>query len=298
MKNTKNHKLEIKITDSLANKSIRDILKIYNLSKKNLHSFNMSKEVMVNDEVVNLFYVCEENDILQLPAIIEDEIDFIPQDLPLEIVYEDDYLLIVNKPSNIDVHPTSKDGLNTLVNGVAQYFKDNNINSKIRYIHRLDRNTTGGVIIAKTYFVHNLLNDWLAGKKINRKYIALVSGSLKKDLYRINAPIGNDRHSKSKKAVSPNGQHAETVCRVLKRFDNYSLVELTLLTGRTHQIRVHMEHIGHPILGDTLYGGDTRYINRQALHAHKLILKHPISFEELIVDIPLPKDIESLIGNN
>lgn len=286
--------LEIEINKDV---SIIDIFKKYRLSKKNIHNLRMSKNVYVNNKAINqnLNTLLKSGDKLKLPIFTPMEIDFISQDIPIDIVYEDDFILVINKSANIEVHPDNKKGINTLVNGVANYYKKTNQKCLVRYIHRLDKDTTGGIIFTKNYFVQNLLDDMLANKEIKRLYLALVINKPNKKSGNINTFISRDRHHNQRRIVSKTGQLAKTYYNTLKIDKNYSLVELELFSGRTHQIRVHMKHINCPLLGDKLYGEASNLINRQALHAFKIKMVHPITFEPLVIEIPLPDDFKKLI---
>lgn len=287
-----NHYLELTIDQNLENKTIHDIFIYYHLSKKAIHELRMSKDVFVNDQQIyqNFNISLKINDELKFPFFIDEEIDFISEDIPIDIIYEDEFILIINKQANIEIHPDSKDGLGTLVNGVAHYYQKTAQKHRVRYIHRLDRDTTGLIIFVKDHFVHNLYDYLLNKKIIKRYYLALVQNKLPKPKGIIDAPIGRDRHHNQKRIVSKTGDMAKTSYKLIKSFKNYNLVELELFTGRTHQIRVHMSFINCPILGDKLYGEESPLINRQALHAYKITLVHPITFESFSIESPLPSD--------
>lgn len=280
-----------------ANQTVREFLQQYHLSRKKIHELYMDKSVKLNEEVANFNDVLQIGDQLAIPVFKEESIDFKPQKMKLDIVYEDDHLLIINKPAGLMVHPDQKDGMNTLVNAVAYYYQENQIHHRIRYIHRLDTDTSGGMIFAKHYLAHSLMDYWLSEKKIKRWYLALVSGRLKSKKGKINAPIGKDRHHGARRRVAKNGDEAVTLYQLKQQFKNYALVELELKTGRTHQIRVHMSYLGHPLLGDVLYGGPAKFgpLKRQALHSSRIEMKHPITQESLKFEISLPSDMKKLI---
>lgn len=279
-----NHYLVLKIDDKFQQQKIYDLLKYYQQSKKSIHNLRMSKDIYLNDINVkqNLQQLLNKGDILKLPIFKETNIDFIPQKLPLEIIYEDDFLLIINKQANIEVHPDSKTGKNTLVNAVAYYYKQTNKNIPIRFINRLDKDTTGIIVFIKNYFAHNLYDYLMAKRKIKRYYLALTK----------NRPPQNQ--GIIEKRIK--GMEAKTAYKVKKHYHNYTLVELELHTGRTHQIRIHLNSLNCPILGDTKYGVTTPLINRQALHAYKIEMPHPITEELLTFSAPLPLDMEKLIN--
>ncbi|MDO4924137.1 MAG: RluA family pseudouridine synthase [Turicibacter sp.] len=280
-----------------ANQTVREFLQQYHLSRKKIHELYMDKSVKLNEEVANFNDVLQIGDQLAIPVFKEESIDFKPQKMKLDIVYEDDHLLIINKPAGLMVHPDQKDGMNTLVNAVAYYYQENQIHHRIRYIHRLDTDTSGGMIFAKHYLAHSLMDYWLSEKKIKRWYLALVSGRLKSKKGKINAPIGKDRHHGARRRVAKNGDEAVTLYQLKQQFKDYALVELELKTGRTHQIRVHMSYLGHPLLGDVLYGGPAKFgpLKRQALHSSRIEMKHPITQEPLKFEISLPSDMKKLI---
>ena len=257
----------------------------------------MDKKVTLNGEGTNFNEQLQVGDQLSIPVFEAEEIDFHPQKMKLDIVYEDDHLLIINKPAGLMVHPDQKNGRDTLVNGVAHYYQEKGISHRVRYIHRLDTDTSGGIIFAKHYLAHSLMDYWLSEKKIRRWYLALVMGRLKTKKGKIDAPIGKDRHHSARRRVAKNGDQAITFYQLKKQFKNYALVELELKTGRTHQIRVHMSHLGHPLLGDVLYGGVAKVgpLKRQALHSSRIEMTHPITKELLEITVPLPTDMQKLI---
>jgi len=259
----------------------------------------MSQDVYLNEQLVtqNFIISLKQNDKLKIPIFVDEGIDFIPQDIPLNILYEDDFLLVINKQASIEIHPDTKDGLHTLANAVAFYYQETNQKHRVRYIHRLDKDTTGVIIFVKNYFVHNLYDYLLMNKLIKRYYLALLQNSPPQKRGIINKNIGRDRHHQQRRIVSTTGAIAKTTYQVIKTYTNYCLVKLELSTGRTHQIRVHMASINCPLLGDTLYGGNTLYINRQALHSHQVLLIHPITSNAFIIEAPIPFDMETLIND-
>ena len=289
--------LRFEIEEKQAGQSIRDFLMTYHLARKKIHELYMSKKVQLNAQIADFNKILEVGDILLIPVFESEGIDFKPQKMNLDIVYEDEHLLILNKPAGVMVHPDQKDGLNTLVNGVAYYYEQKGFNERIRYIHRIDTDTSGGIIFAKHFMAHSLMDYQLSEKQIRRWYLALVSGNLKTRKGRIDAPIGKDRHHRARRRVAKNGDQAVTLYEVKKQFKTYSLVELELKTGRTHQIRVHMSHLGHPLLGDVLYGGVAKVgkLKRQALHSAKIQMQYPMTKENLSFSIPMPLDMQSLI---
>ena len=220
--------------------------------------------------------------------------DIVPTNIPLHIAYEDDTLLIIDKPAGMLVHPTTSEHTATLGNAIMHYFHTQGHSYAFHPVHRLDRNTSGLVLIAKYPHIQHLLSV-NGAKNINRQYIALTTGIIKPAEGTIDAPIARHPDSIIQRIIDPKGQHATTCYQVLKPLKNASIVQLTLLTGRTHQIRVHLSHLGHPIIGDDLYGGSRELISRQALHAARLYFAHPLSGKVIDVTSPLPNDISNVI---
>lgn len=232
------------------------------------------------------------NDIISYT--IEQNCAIKPVDLPLHIVYEDEYLLVADKPAGQLVHPTTKEHEGTLANAILFYYTQNNCTLTYHPVHRLDKNTSGLVLISKMPHIQHLLS--LAGhKKFHRTYQALVTGKLFPENGTINAPIARHPGSIIERMVSESGQTAITHYKTLKSTTQYSLLELTLETGRTHQIRVHLASLGHPILGDDLYGGSVDLIQRQALHASNLTFIHPISQETIRLKSTIPTDMQKIM---
>lgn len=292
-----NQYLELTIEQKFENNSIQQLFESYHLSKKNIHNLRMSKDVFLNDEKIdqNFHTVLKKDDKLTFPFFIDEGIDFIPQDILLDIVYEDEFILVVNKQANMEVHPSLKDGTNALVNAVANYYQKTDQKHRIRYIHRLDRDTTGIIVFVKNYFVHNLYDYLLSKKMIKRHYLAISSNKPAQKKGIIDAPIARDRHHNSKRIVSKTGSTAKTVYHIIQTQNNLNVFDIELFTGRTHQIRVHLAYIDCPILGDSLYGTITDKINRQALHAYKITLIHPITFKPFTLEIKLPTDMLNLV---
>ena len=229
--------------------------------------------------------------------------DIVPENIPLDILYEDQDLLVVNKPKGMEVHPAHGHYSGTLVNALMYHCKDSlsGINGVLRpgIVHRIDMDTTGSLIVCKTDMAHKVIAAQLKEHSITRKYHAIVHGNLKDDTGTVNAPIG--RHPTDRKKMStkaPNGRHAVTHYRVLERFGNFTYIECQLETGRTHQIRVHMSSIGHPILGDEIYGpAKCPYkLQGQTLHAKILGITHPSTGEYIEFDSPLPDYFKDLLN--
>ena len=227
----------------------------------------------------------------------EDNSNIVASNIPLNIIYEDDYLLVLNKPANIAIHPSILHFDNSLSNGVKFYFDKLGLKKKIRIVNRLDRNTSGIVILAKNEYIQECLIKQMKTNEFKKEYLAIAKGILESKSGTLNFPIARKEGSIIERTVSSDGDSAITHYDVVKEFNNLSLVHIVLETGRTHQIRVHFSHIGHPILGDTLYGSPSELINRQALHSYKLTFIHPVTKKDLILESSLPNDIKNIINN-
>jgi 23S rRNA pseudouridine1911/1915/1917 synthase len=216
--------------------------------------------------------------------------------MELDILYEDDFCLVVNKPAGVKVHPTEAGESQTLAGGIAAYYEAAQINTAVKHVHRLDEWTSGPVLYAKNAFALDQFDEAMRQKQIHRNYAALVKGTMQaSEQGRLDYPIGRDRHHNIRRRVSAKGQYAVTHYQVEETFKQASRVRLQLETGRTHQIRVHLSHIGHPILGDALYGGPVKEITRQALHGESLRFLHPWDKDWLTIEAPWPQDMLSLL---
>ena len=224
---------------------------------------------------------------------ITEQSKVIPADLPLTICYEDEYMLIATKPAGMLTHPLTFEAENTLANAVMHHFQKTGQQIGCHPLYRLDRNTSGLVVFAKLPQLQHLFGG--NHQQLKRYYLAIVHGSISPPDGTVDAPIGRAADSIILHQVSLDGKRAITYYRTLKTYPNYSLVELNLATGRTHQIRVHMAHLGHPLLGDDLYGGRRDLITRHALHAYRLQFTHPFTHEEITVESPLPADMQKLL---
>lgn len=272
---------QMKIPTKWKNLSIETILKDkWKVPKKLLHEYRMEKAVRINGELLSWTKPIHEGDLFEIEIFQNENFGVIPTDLSVDILYEDEHLLVANKPAGIDTHPNSEGQQNTLANGIAYYFQQKGIQHRVRHIHRLDKDTSGAIIFAKHALSHALLDRMLNERLIKRTYYALVQGIIHSPSFIINEPIGRDRHHPTRRRVSKSGQAALTRGTVLKTFlkDKLTLIECTLDTGRTHQIRVHLSFLGHPLVGDTLYGGKPLFV-RQALHARKIKFSHPFTDE-------------------
>lgn len=256
--------------------------------------------VLVNERPVKASFILSINDVILIN--LEDfkiDTDVKPVKMDLEIVYEDPYLLVVNKPSGLVVHPGSGNYNNTLVNGLMYYTKSlSDVGGFERpgIVHRIDKDTSGLLLVAKNNKVHELLADDFKHKRIKREYLALLNGVFKNGSATIDAPIGRDKKNREKMCVtSENSKNAVTHMKVLKRYKNYTLVSCILDTGRTHQIRVHMAYIGYPVHNDPVYSKSSKGDFGQFLHSYKMDFVHPITKEEMHFMAPLPKYFQDFL---
>lgn len=271
--------------------TVEDVFKHHwHAPKKLTHQYRMDKRVLVNHTAANWLAPLKLEDRVAINFFEGFETEMTPTYMDINVIYEDDHLLIVNKPAGLDTHPSEPNQEGTLLNGVSSYLQMNGEANCARHVHRLDRDTTGAILFAKHPLAGAILDGMLEQRKIKRTYIALVEGRLKAKKGTIREPIGRDRHHPTRRRISPTGQTAVTHYQLIEYLpkDNRSLIKCWLETGRTHQIRVHFSHLGHPLIGDKLYGGKTIF-DRQALHAVKLELTHPFT-KEYIQIIASPND--------
>ena len=266
-----------------------------NFSVRSLSKMKRFETVKVNGKFEKLNTKLKINDLIEV-EIDEDMAKFEPENLNLEIIYDDFDIVMVNKPPYMVVHPTKSHNHNTIANGVTDYIINKNEKVKIRFVNRLDMNTSGLVIVAKNAYAHHVLSQDMSEQKVEKTYITIVKGIVEKDCDIINQPIYRPTEDSIKRVVDEKGQRSVTHYKVLQRLKDATVLEVKLETGRTHQIRVHMNFIGHGIIGDELYGYvDNDLINRQALHAYSLKFDQPRTKEKLEFKAELPLDIKELI---
>lgn len=292
--------LEKKVSKEYEGATIREFLKEdLGLSSRLIRRSSIEKRILVNKKEVRMRYIVHSGDLVQINLQSDESQNITPEKMDLDIVYEDEDILVINKKPYMVVHPTKTYQSGTLANGVLFYFKETNQNCIVRLVSRLDMNTSGLIIIAKNQFAHMALSKEMEENNLEKRYLAIVHGNLKEKEGTIDAPIyrPDGEEFGTMRIVDERGQRSITHYKVIESFKDADLVECLLETGRTHQIRVHMKHLGHPIYGDTLYGfeGDEELIPRQALHAYGLDFKSPKTKETLSLRAKLPDDMESLL---
>jgi 23S rRNA pseudouridine1911/1915/1917 synthase len=273
------------------------------VSRSYIQKLIKEKLVSVNEKYMKPSYLVKEGDLVKVNLPQPKKLEIIPEDIPIDIVYEDEDIVIVNKPQDMVVHPAPGNYRGTLVNALL-YHIDNlsSINGIIRpgIVHRLDKDTSGILIVAKNDIAHRVLSEELKKRNVKRTYITLVHGIWSHDEGTINAPIGRHTNDRKKMTVTQkNSKEAITHYRVLDRYDNYTLLEVNLETGRTHQIRVHMAYINHPVVGDPVYskGKNEFGLQKQMLHAYKLGFTHPTTKEYMEFRTDLPQYFKEILNS-
>ena len=263
-----------------------------NVSRSKIQKLVKQGLILVNEKVVSNNYVVKLGDSIVVNDDLNYDISVEAEDIPIDVVYEDDYLLVINKASGMVVHPAPGHYTGTLVNALLYRFQLSQ-KDKIRpgIVHRLDKDTSGLMLVAKNDEVHDALSKMIANKEVERHYLAIVDGVIKHDTGTIDAPIGRDANNRQKMAVTDvHGKEAVTHFRVLETFSNHSLVECILETGRTHQIRVHMAYIGHPVSNDPMYGRGKSTEFGQMLHSKSIRFVHPKTGKEMYFEVEPPKE--------
>lgn len=264
------------------------------VSRSKIQSLIKNGGVKLNDEAKKPSYQLKENDKIEFELPQDEEIKIEPQNIPLEIVYEDENILVVNKPSGMLTHPTTIERENTLVNALLFKYGENlsNINGEFRrgILHRLDRNTSGLLMIAKNNKAHEFLANQIKEHTITKKYRAVVKGVVEKDEFEIDSPIGRNPNQPHKMAVREDGKPSKTIVKILERFKDATYLELTLVTGRTHQIRVHMKSINHPVYNDTLYGAGQGKVKTEEQVLQSYYLRFTKPFGDEIIELEIEPD--------
>ncbi len=277
--------------------SVRNVLKtLFQISDRLLLKLKKNNRIILNGTSVFIDFPVKSNDVISINLDFEeDNSNILPKEMKLNIIYEDEALLILSKSNNTAIHPSQLHYDNSLSNGVKSYFDSINLKRKIRPVNRLDKDTSGIVIFAKNEYVQEFLVKQMINKTFNKEYIGILEGILKNKSGTIDVPISRKENSIIERCVNKNGDKSVTHYEVINEINNeFSIVKFKLETGRTHQIRVHSNYIGHPIIGDTLYGTASEYISRQALHCYKMGFVHPLTREYIEFIDELPKDMKNL----
>lgn len=279
--------------------NVKEVLKAeFSMSDRLLLKLKKLDKIYLNGNVTSVNHPVLENDLIECYLDYEeDNSNIVPTEMPLNIIYEDEAYIVVNKPAGIPVHPSMDHYTDSLSNGIAFYFNQIGLKKKIRPVNRLDKDTSGIVIFAKNEYIQECLVRQMKSKEFIKKYIAVVNGNLDNLEGTINAPIARKEGSIIERCVSETGDIAITHYKVLKRKTDFDIVECILETGRTHQIRVHFAYLGHSLLGDTLYGTSSSLINRQALHAYEVEFTHPLSKKKVKYITTVPEDLNKLMEN-
>jgi 23S rRNA pseudouridine1911/1915/1917 synthase len=294
----KENKLIFRVTEEVAGKKLREYLRaVQKLSGRLISGAAREGRITVNGSRAKLNYVVKLNDEISFDVIKEESQNIEPEKIPIDVVYEDSDIIVVNKQPGIVVHPTKSYPTGTLANGLLYYFKEKGENCIVRLVSRLDMDTSGLIIIAKNQFSHMALARDMSSENFEKSYLAIIHGNMKEKQGTINLPIYRVGGDTIKRVVDERGQESVTHFTVLESFNKGDLVKLILETGRTHQIRVHLTHLGHPLYGDSLYGAEDEheYIKRQALHAYKLRFPHPRTGEILSLEVDMPEDMKELL---
>ena len=291
--------LKLTVDDTLTGRIDKVLAHQFNqFSRSHLQKWIVDGNVRVNGQPVKPKYKLAVGDQVVIEPEAPQKVDLTPEKIPLDIVYEDDDVIVVNKPQGMVVHPAPGHPDHTLVNALLYHSPLSTINGEFRpgIVHRIDKDTSGLLMVAKNDLAHRLLAAQLKAKTNQREYVALVHGVIKQDAGTIDAPIGRSKKDRKKQAVVSDGRHAVTHFKVLRRVRHYTLVSCRLETGRTHQIRVHMKSIGHPLAGDPLYGPRKTLPGRgQYLHARLLGFKHPRTGKDLVFTAPLPEYFQQML---
>lgn len=292
MSDTKKITIDKKYEGMTIRSFLRDKLQY---SRRSIVALKKSCGAKLNGDLCHMNMLLKENDVLELDFEDSESENIALDEMELDVVFEDESMIVINKQAGIPVHPTRRYPNNTLANGLAFRWAGEDSARKVRPINRLDKDTTGLVVFAKNAHIQHLMSFYVGKEEFRKEYTALVHGQLQEAEGTIDQPIARENERAVKRVVREDGDRSVTHFKTEKTYRDYSVVRLVLETGRTHQIRVHMSYIGHPLLGDTLYGGDTGLIGRHALHAGKITMLHPVTKQWHTFEAPLPTDMGQLI---
>lgn len=284
-----------KINEIYDNITIREFLNKLKVAKNKINYFITNKCFYINGENVDIDTILHKDDYLDIDILAFEQIDYLPCEKKVEILYEDDYILVVNKPKKIIIFPENKEENGTMANVIAGLYKLRGEDRTIRHAHRLDKDTSGCLVYAKDVITHSILSSMFENNGVKKDYIAIVENKVKKDGV-ITSNIGKDRHVNGKMAIARNGKSAFTSYHIEKTYNDVTVLKVRIKTGRTHQIRVHLSSIGHPLLGDYLYGAKIENINSVMLHAKRVTFTHPFTNQVIIVDAPIHKDMKKYVN--
>lgn len=290
-------KFEYIIKDTDKELPIKELLKRnFGFSSRLMTKLKVNDCVCLNGSLVKMYQKGNPGDRITI-SLPREKSDFEPENIPISVVYEDDDLLIINKQPGYVVHPTKGHPCHTMANGIMNYMLENHKHFKIRFINRLDMDTSGLLAIAKNSHCQDDMSRQMSENGVTKKYVAVVQGLISEEEGTVDLPIDKEHEDHVKRAVIPDGYPSVTHYKVLERFEKgFTMLELVLETGRTHQIRVHLSHMGHPVVGDVLYGEASVWlIERQALHAKYLSFRHPVTGAFMELEAPLPDDMLTLI---
>lgn len=273
-----------------------------NLSRSQIQKGIKQGNVKINNSPIKPSHLLKDGYIIEFEELTQESINIKAENIPIDVVWEDENMAVINKPSGMLTHPTTIEKSGTLVNALLYRFGNelSDLNGEFRrgIVHRLDRNTSGLIMIAKNNKTHEYLVNEMREKNFSKKYLAIVRGVINENEFEINKPIGRDSKHPEKQCITPDGKESLTIVHVLKRLESATLVELTLITGRTHQIRVHMASIGHPVFNDTLYGFGKIKIKteEQVLQSYKLEFNKPFNGERIALEIPPDEKIKKVLN--
>ena len=289
-------KKEITVENSIEKLNIKEFLEKHgSFSSRKVKKLLKEKKVQINHKTAYYDNHVNSGDQVVVDLSESGKDSTLPENIALDIIYEDEYFLAVNKPAGMLVHPTQNYPNNTLANGVKFYFISKNLEIPVRFANRIDRDTSGLVIIAKSGEAHSALAKQFELDSCEKFYLGVAEGCFEAANGTIDRPIGKDEENPIRRAIREDGQKSITEYEVKEQYKNAVFIKLKLITGRTHQIRVHLSSLGHPLLGDQLYGGSMQIIQRQALHAYEMLFKHPYSNREIKLQAKLPIDMEVLL---